>query len=61
MAGWYLDDTETLRRHRENFRRAIDELSKPEFDGIKTATRDLLRREFAAIEQELQSREQRAT
>ena len=60
MAGWYLDDTETLRRHRENFRRAIDELSKPEFDGIKTATKDLLGREFEAIERELQSREQKA-
>ena len=56
MAGWYLDDTETLLRQRVNFRRALDELHDPEFPGIHLKKKELLRVSLECIETELRKR-----
>lgn len=56
MAGWHLDDTETLRKHRENFRRAIDELTDPEFPTLHSRKNAVLRMSLGEIERELRSR-----
>jgi hypothetical protein len=58
MAHWHMNTSEDLRKILASYHRAMDELSRPEFAGIKTGTKDLLRREITAIERELQSREQ---
>jgi hypothetical protein len=56
MADWTRDDTETLRKHRENFRRAIDELADPEFPTIHARKKAVLRMSLGEIERELRSR-----
>ena len=57
VAHWHVNTTEELKKILDSYCRAMDELSRPEFAGIKTDTKDLLRREIVAIERELQSRE----
>lgn len=61
MSGWYLDDTETLLKHRVNFRRALEELHDPEFPGIHLQKKALLRQSLECIEQELKKRGENAT
>jgi hypothetical protein len=58
MAGWHLDETETLRKHRENFRRAVEELTDPSFPMIHLAKKALLSASLEAIERVLESRGQ---
>ena len=58
MPHWNVNTTEELKTILASYYRAMDDLSRPEFAGIKTGTKDLLRREIEAIERELQSRAQ---
>ena len=59
MAGWYLDNTETLLKHRVNFRKALEELHDPEFPGINLKKKELLRQSLECIEAELKKRRRR--
>lgn len=61
MAGWHLDDTETLRKHRVNFRKALAELDDPQYPLIHPRKKALLRESLEGIERELQSRGENAT
>lgn len=61
MVGWYLDDTETLLKHRVGFRKALDELHDPEFPNIHLRKKALLRQSLECIEAELVKRGENAT
>lgn len=56
MASWYLDDTETLRKHRVNFRKAIVDLTDYDFPEIHVRKRAALRDSLDGIERELRAR-----
>lgn len=56
MAGWYLDSTETLLKHRVGFMRALAELHDPEFPGIHLKKKALLRLSLECVEHELKKR-----
>ena len=56
MAGWHLDDTEILLRHRVNFRRAIVELTDQDFPNVHVRKRAALRESLDGIERELKAR-----
>ena len=60
MASWYLDDTETLLKHRVNFRKALEELHDPEFPDIHLKKKALLRQSLECIEHELKKRGENA-